>query len=411
VSRRVAVAAAVAALAVLWAVAAWFLWRSEVPSSLHLPHVDTNALFPAAELHHADSYDRGATILWVAGVVIALVVFTLYAWRGPRFVRESAAGPVGTGMLLGMIGFALLWLAELPTTLAGVWWDRRYGVSNEGYLHSVLGGWAVLGASFVGLCIALGIVIGLARRVGSWWWIPAAPVFVALAALLAFVAPYLEPTHRLTDPALVTAVHQLEARAGVGHVPVRVQDVSSDTSLPNADTEGLGPSRRVVLWNTLLDGRFTNGEVRVVIAHELGHVKRDHIWKSVAWYALFALPGAYLISRITRRRGGMGQPEAVPLAILTLVVLGLLALPIQNVITRHMESEADWLALQTTHDPADAKTLFEKFVPTALANPNPPTWEYLLLENHPTVAQRIAMVLAWEKRYATSTSPSAAQLP
>ena len=77
----------------------------------------------------------------------------------------------------------------------------------------------------------------------------------------------------------------------------------------------------MVIWDTLLDGRFTPGEVKVVVAHELGHVKRNHILKSIAWYALFAFPGAYIVSRVTRRRGGMGEPAAVPLALLALVVL------------------------------------------------------------------------------------------
>jgi STE24 endopeptidase len=149
--------------------------------------------------------------------------------------------------------------------------------------------------------------------------------------------------------------------------------------------------------------------VKVVIAHELGHAKREHVLKSIGWYALFAFPGAWIISRVTRRRGGMGEPAAVPLALLTLVVLELLALPLQNAITRHMEAEADWRALQTTRDPRDAESLFRKFVPITLEDPSPPTWEYLLGENHPTIDQRIAMVRAWQARYATSAS--AAQLP
>src|SRR6185369_6707918 len=108
------------------------------------------------------------------------------------------------------------------------------------------------------------------------------------------------------------------------------------------------------------------------------------------------------------RRGGMGEPAAVPLSLLALVVLGFLALPLQNVISRHVEAEADWMALQTTHDPADAEGLFKTFVPTALSDPNPPTWEYLLVENHPTVNQRIAMVRAWKARYAASASDAQA---
>ena len=388
----------------MWGIAAWLLWRSKVPGSLRLPHVDTAATFPAAELRRVDSYNHVSSLLWLAGVLVELVVFGIYAWWGPRFARESAAGPVGTGMLLGMLGFGLLWLVDVPFKVVELWWDRRHGVSHESYVTAVLGGWFALGFEFVLLCVALGIVMGLARWIGHRWWILAAPLFVGIVVLDALAVPYLVHTHPAADyPGLSASVATLEREAHVGHVPVRIQDVSTDTTLPNAETEGIGPSRRVVVWSTLLDGRFSNGEIRVVIAHELGHVARNHIWKSVGWEALFLFPETFLISVAVRRRGGMGEPAAVPLAVFAFVVIGLVALPVRNVISRHMESEADWLALQTTHDPADARALFASFVPTALSDPAPPTREYVLLDDHPTVEQRIAMVRAWKSRYAASS--------
>jgi STE24 endopeptidase len=162
----------------------------------------------------------------------------------------------------------------------------------------------------------------------------------------------------------------------------------------------------VILWDTLLDGRFGVGEVRVVIAHELGHVAANHVPKAIAWYALFAFPGTYLIARITRRRGGMGRPEAVPLGLLVFVVLGLLASPVENAISRHREAEADWRALDATRDPAAASALFRRFVPLALDDPDPPLWDYVLRENHPTIVQRLAMAEAWRRLHATSVIQS-----
>jgi STE24 endopeptidase len=184
----------------------------------------------------------------------------------------------------------------------------------------------------------------------------------------------------------------------VDETPIVVEPVRDVTTLPNAEATGFGPSRRVVLWDTLLDGRFSDREVTVVIAHELGHLAHDHIWKSVGWYALFAFPGTFLIAQITRRRGGMAVPEAVPLSLLALVGLSLLALPLQNVVTRRLEKEADWSALQATRDPGGAAALFKRFVPTGYSEPNPPLWEYVLRANHPTIMQRLAMVEAWRRR-------------
>lgn len=386
-----------AALAAAWGAAAWFLWQSEVPSSLHLPHIEPHRYFTAAQLHAASSFSSVNDLLWALGVVTQIVVLVLYAWRGERFTRESAAGPIGTGMLLGMLGFALVWLAQVPFTVLALWWQRRHDLTHVGYVSSVLGGWLALGGEFVSLCLALAIVIGLARVrwIGARWWLPAAPVFVGLTLLLAFVSPWLTSTHRLEDPQLRATVMRLERIERVRHTPVVVQPVRDVTTVPNAEAEGIGPSRRVVLWDTLVSGGFTERELAVVVAHELGHLARHHIWKDVGWYALFAFPGAWAIAMVTRRRGGMANPAAVPLSLLALVVLGLLATPLQNAISRHMEAEADWMALRTTRDPAAAIQLFRRFVPTTLDEPNPSTVAYLMLENHPTIAQRIAMAEAW----------------
>jgi STE24 endopeptidase len=225
------------------------------------------------------------------------------------------------------------------------------------------------------------------RRVGERWWLFAAPVFIGLAVLFSFISPWLlggTPYHR--------DVRELERIENVRHVPVRVLDGFDE---PNAFATGLGTSRRVFLWEPILEAPFTPREDRFVLAHELGHLAHEHIWKSLAWYALFAIPGAYLIARITRRRGGMGVPEAVPLGVLVLVVLQLLQLPLQNMITRHMEAEADWSALKATRDASAGRGLFEHFATVSLDDPRPPWWDYVLLENHPTLMQRIAMARAW----------------
>jgi STE24 endopeptidase len=111
-----------------------------------------------------------------------------------------------------------------------------------------------------------------------------------------------------------------------------------------------------------------------------------------------------VLSRVARIRGGMTRAEAVPLFLLGLVVAGLVLAPIQNAVVRRFEAEADWMALQSTRDPQAAIGLFRQFVPTTLSQPDPPTWDYVMLENHPTIIQRLAMAEAWRRRYATSSA-------
>lgn len=390
---------AVAALAAGWSVAGYFLWDTRVPDDLRLPALRAGDYFTVRELARAADYERFHYVNWALSTVALLGVFVVYAGRGTRFMRESAAGPIGTGMLLAMLGFALAWLVRLPFSIAGLWWDRRHGVANYGYLELVFGGWLELGGQFVFLCLAMLIVMGLARLVGQWWWIPGAAVFVALGILFTLIAPYLvTDAHPLRDRKLVAVVHRLARAQGVEDVEVRVEDVDAYTSQANAYATGLGPSRTVFLWNTLLDGRFGDREVGVVIAHELAHHSRNHLWKGIGWYALFAVPGAFLIAAATRSRGGMGRPEAVPLSLLVLVVLNLAATPLQNVISRHLEAEADWVALETTRDPVAAQGLFERFAETGLSDPSPPGWAQVWLGTHPTLLSRMEMAEAWKER-------------
>jgi STE24 endopeptidase len=395
-SRRAAV---YASLAVAWVVAAWLLARSVVPRDLELPAVDVDAVFGSGFVARAERYERFLYVNWALSQVAVLGTLAVYARRGARLARESAAGPIGTGMLLGMLGIALAWLAGLPFSVLALWWDRRHGLSRVAYVDVVLGGWLALAGAFLALTLGLVVVMWLARWLGSWWWLPASLALGSIAAVLVFAEPYLatglEPP---SDQRLEQSYERLAQAEGVDGVTLRVQKVSGDTSQANAYAFGLGPSRRIVVWDTLLDGRFADGEVDVVLAHELGHQSSHHIAKAIGWFVLFALPAALVVMLVTRRRGGMGDPSSVPLALLVVALLALAAMPAQNVVSRRMESEADWKALQTTRDPTAARGLFRELAVTSLGDPSPPTWAYVAFATHPTLAQRVAMADAWAVR-------------
>src|SRR4029077_6693652 len=264
-------------LPVLWALAAHALWHSTVPSALRLPHVDPTDVFTRSFLERSASYDRFLDLDALLGEATLLVVLALYARRGHRLMRESAAGRIGTGMMLGMLGFAVVWLAEIPFGLAAVWWERRHGISRQGYLDSLVESFIALGSRFLFVSFALLVAMALAGVLRRWWWAVAAPVFAALALLSTFLSVYLIPgTHSLHDPQTAADIRELARIEGVPGTQADVQDVDRDTTAPNAESVGFGSTRRLILWNTLLDGRFSRDEVRVVSAHELGHLAHRH---------------------------------------------------------------------------------------------------------------------------------------
>src|SRR5438552_1543333 len=290
-------AATLVVLAGAWALAAWLLWdSSHVPSDLHLPRLDPRDIFPAHELERAHRYERFVSIDSVLSLIALLAALAVWAKKGVGFIRESAAGRIGTGILLAMLAFAIVWLAQLPFGLAALWWDRRYRVSHEGYLSWIVKNWLGLGGTFVFIALAIVIVMGLAQLLGRRWWLLGAPAFVAIAILFAFVQPFLltSGSRRVREPWLRAEVARLQRLEHVQGIRVRALKVEGDTTEVNAFATGLGPSRSVYVYDTFLDGRFTHREIAVVVAHEFGHLERNHIWKGLAWYALFAVPGAYL---------------------------------------------------------------------------------------------------------------------
>jgi STE24 endopeptidase len=383
--------------AALWAWAAVALWHSTELPSLDLPHLDPHSFFSDSFLHRSATYERFLAILGLLGLVTVVAVLVVYARHGHRLVRESAAGRVGTGMLLAMLGFAVVWLAEVPFGLVALWWQRRYDVSHQGYLPHLLDSFLGLGSQFVFLCLGIGIAMGLAGVMRRWWWLAVVPAFVALAALFSFISPYLIPdTSSIDNPELVAEARALERIEGAPHARLREQEVHRFTDAPNAEALGLGPTSTVVLWDTLLRDGFSREEIRLVLAHEVGHLAHHDPLKRLGWLALFLLPAWGLVALFTRRRGGFAQPEAVPVAILVLVAFQLLATPLLNTTIRRQEAAADWAALQATQEPATERAVMRKLATKSLSDPDPPFWAYALYENHPTIMQRIEMAQAWE---------------
>ncbi len=367
--------------------------------SLHLSGLDEHRYFSAHAISRAESFGRGEDALWLLATVAELAALAVLTWRLPRSIRAIGLGPIGSAVIAGMVLVVTLWFVELPFSLADLWWQHHWGL---GPLHLgawFLAQWSTLGPEAVSLMATIVLLVGLAGRFKRWWLI-AAPIVVGIAALFAFVSGWLAatPSHPLRNPVLAADAARLERLEHVSGTPVRVQDVSSWTSQANAFTVGFGPSTHVVLWNTLLDGRFSRGEEDVVIAHELGHVRSRHILKAIGWSALIVLPTLLLLELLTRRRGGVGDPANLPYLFLILAVVSLLAAPIENAVSRRYEAEADWRALNATRDPASMTKLFQNFTRTSLEEPNPSVLDYLWLENHPTLMQRIAMAQAWRAK-------------
>ncbi len=385
------------ALGALWAGAAVVLWRTEVPE-LALPNLDPRDYFTAAELARIDDYRSVSRLLLLGSLAAEIAVLVFAVWQArPLAARleRIGRGRVRTSVLVGLVVVAGVWLVGLPFAAVTLVRRRDFGLSEQGWAGWLTDQLTSLAVQAVLVSIAVAGAVWLAGRLGRRWWLAGAPALVAIAVVFIVVQPLVvQPLFNrfepLPDRELAAQIEQLAAELGVEVDDVLVADASRRTTTANAYIAGLGPTRRVVLYDTLLDGRFTEGEIRFVSAHELAHVERRHLWKGLAWFTLLAVPGVFLLAWVTDRLGGLG-PRLVPLGLAFAFGWILITQPLANAVSRRYEAEADWLALQATSDPASGVALERSFVRTALADPDPPAWVRFWYGTHPTPMQRIAM--------------------
>ncbi|HKW95849.1 MAG TPA: M48 family metallopeptidase [Methylomirabilota bacterium] len=353
----------------------------------------------------ARAYHRlqlGLSLLGLAGSAAYLIVLIaigaavslagwLDGWTSRWWLQVAAAVLVLAG------GYRLL---TLPLSwLAGFWLPRRFGL-----LHQSFGGWlwdatkAALLGGVLGL-LAVEIVYGL-LRLTPWWWLEGAAIFLAGYALLALVAPiWLIPLfYRLTplaDGDLKTRLLALADRVGVPVTGVWVVDQSRKSRTANAAVTGLGRTRRILLFDTLLR-EFSADEIEAVLAHELAHQLHGDIRRGLAVQGVLTLLTFWLADtalRIGAARLGLAGPAdlaGLPLFGLILLAVSLLMLPLANGWSRRVEHQADRFALATIADPAGFIGAMERLATLNLAEREPPVLEEFFLYSHPSIGRRIA---------------------
>ncbi|HKO73892.1 MAG TPA: M48 family metallopeptidase [Gaiellaceae bacterium] len=403
--RTLAKRAGLIALAAVWVVSGFLLWRTSVPR-LDIPHLDPRDYFSPAELARADDYRRVSRALLLGSLAVQVVVMALLVWKARPLADALGGigrGRIRTGVLVSIAVVIALWLATMPIGAVSLWWRRRYGLSNQSAAGWLRDQAVAVGIECLLVAVAATVTLVLAAWLGRSWWVAAAPLFV-LAGVVYFVAqplviqPLFNTFHPLADQRLTAEIKELGAKEGVTVDKVLVADASRRTTTANAYVSGLGPTKRVVFYDTMLDGRFTPAELESVAAHELGHVARSHIWRGLGWFALIAIPGVLLVWWFTERRGGLPDPGLVPLAIAVALVYSLLVMPFGNLVSRRYEAEADWLALTATNNPESFIGVEKRLTVTSLGDPDPPAWSNLLFGTHPTPMRRIGMAVAFRNR-------------
>jgi STE24 endopeptidase len=373
------------------------------------------------ERERAIRYSRIREWFTLVGLVWEMSINLLVLVSGASAAMRDAAERLTPRRLSRSVPFAAIWtlwtfLTSLPLSyLSGYEIEQRYGLSNQSR-----GAWMLEELKGLGVGIALGtpLLAGLywvIRRWPSRWWaivsgltVPIAIIFTRLAPVL--IMPLFNKYEPIKNRKLAERITSLAAREGVPVSDVLQMDMSKQTKKANAFFTGMGRSKRIVVGDTVLD-EFTEDEIEVVLAHELGHQVHRDLWKLIALSAplsAFGLFAAHALSPgILRRWGkswklnperGLADEASIPLLFLLWGGATQLLLPIVNGLIRtQVEHPADAYALKLTRNPQAFIGAMEKLARMNLANPKPSALVKYLLYDHPPVGERIAFAREWRE--------------
>jgi len=337
----------------------------------------------------ADRVDRRALVLVTSsGAAVAAGLLALQAALDLRLL----------GVVLVLVGRRLL---TLPFTV-GSWQLRRdVGLSTQsvgGLARDAATGFAV--DTVVTAALVL-LVVGLGRRSPARWTLVAGPVAAAavLVGSLAYplvVEPLSNDFTPLAEGKLRDRIEAVAAAEGVHVDDVVVADASRRTTTLNAWVSGMGPTRRVVLYDNLVED-VDPDEVLVIVAHELAHARHGDVLVGTTVGAAGAVAGVGLLGwllalpRVLRRGSGAGSVAGVPLVLALLAVGTQLSAPVQNGVSRHLERRADVTSLEMTADPGAFVEVQVELARRSLADPTPPALSQWWWGSHPGVLERVTL--------------------
>ncbi|TDO60749.1 STE24 endopeptidase [Kribbella sp. VKM Ac-2571] len=395
------------ALALVFTIAVTTPWHL-----IDLPKPDAALDFTAAEIARQNAFRheilRWSTASWIISVAVPLVIgFSPLGRRlydGLRIRWWFLAVPVTVA------GIALITnLLTVPTDVLAQRVSLKYGLSVENWRLWVWDrgvNWAI---TSLGVAVLAIVLVALAKRLRQRWWLPGAIAGALLVLGVSFAYPVLiEPRFNdftsMPAGALRNDFLKLAVEDGVPVKDVLVADASKRTTALNAYVSGFGSTRRLVVYDTLLKDT-PPAQVRLVVAHELGHAAEDDVLHGTLIGVLGTAFGITVLYLLLGAR--IADPRRTAVLVALIVAGTTLASPVEKLVSRKIEARADYHSLRLTNDPQDFVAMQHDLAVRNISGLDPSAWRYWMFASHPTAPERIAMGRAWAAENGGTVPPLA----
>lgn len=352
----------------------------------------------------------GATVLEL-GLLCVLALTGLSRRWADRFLAWSGQRRIAAVLAIGLLYVGLHEMLFLPLGIARLYHARYWEMSNLDLADWLRDRYLAVGINLVVEAIVVVGFYALLILLPRIWWLIAPIGLSALGIAYAFLAPiWINPLFNTFTPLEQTEwSHQqprVQALIDRAKVPVReilVMNASRQSNHTNAYFTGFGPTRRIVLYDTLLKNH-TDAEIESILGHELGHWQEDHINKGILLGALAALLGCFVLDRCLRAAigrapwhlQGVADPAGLPLVLLLMYLGSWIAMPITNAVTRHFERQADRASLELAGQREAFIAAELKLAKVNKSNVAPTPWNVWLFSSHPPTVERIRMAREWK---------------
>ena len=346
------------------------------------------------------------TRFFIADIILSIVsigaFFFLFSRTFSFFSYDNTPNFYAASLLYCGAFLIFLHIISFPLKIANSFYiEKRYDLSRQNLWQWLLDDGKSFILSFILSLICIEAFYFVLRGFPNFWWLIITALWMFFSIILTRLFPviFIPLFYKylpIDDDELKGRIVKLAEENNIPLVDVCRIDFSKKTSKANAALVGMGASRKVILADTLTDG-FTHEEVMAVVAHEFGHFKYRHIWKLLAGSTLVTMLAFFLLNvfgqKIVSMTGATGLSDLYlfPVLMLLLVGFSMVIMPLQNLLSRVLEKEADSFTLDVTGKPDVFIAMMEKLAEKNLSDKDPSLLKKIFMCDHPPISERIEM--------------------